>query len=210
MILGVMGHLLRKILEDESAWADFLISKAALILASAVLFAALFQLGAGFRGLEAGEELDAAARDFKAAVDELGAGSFREEPSTVLYHFEEFGRFQASPFERGVRAYVSGEYFRLETEIDGKTVRAVKPFAFRVLPFNETEIREKLFDRFGADGSREDPLPAGYSEIKGYLSAVGTTEKELDIAKDVSIRKEFIYVKEGEEVSGFACILIYQ
>jgi len=210
-----MNHRIRMhsvwiILEDESAWADFLISKAALILASAVLFAALFQLGAGFRSLEAGEELDAAARDFKAAVDEVGAGSFREDSPDVLYHFEEFGWFQFSPFERGVEAYVSGEYFRLETEIDGKTVWAVKPFAFRVLPFNETEMRGKLLDRFGAEGSREDPLPPGYSEIKEYLSAIGTAEKEMDIAKDVSIRKEFIYVKEGEEVSGFVCILIYQ
>ncbi len=210
MTLGVMGHSVRKILEDESAWADFLISKAALIIASAVLFAALFHLGAGFRGLEAGEELDAVARDFKAAVDEVGAESFRGESSDALYHFEEFGRLQASPFEREVEAYVSGEYFRLEIDIDGKTVMEVKPFTFRVLPFNETALREKLLDRFGAEGSREDPLPADYPEIKEYLSAIGTTEKELDIAKDVSIRKEFIYVKEGEEVSGFACILIYQ
>lgn len=210
MIPGVKGHSLRKILEDESAWADFLISKAALILASAVLFAALFQLGAGFRSLEAGEELDAVARDFKAAVDEVGAASFREESSDVLYRFEGFGRLQASPFEREVDAYVSGEYFMLETEIDGQTVRAVKPFAFRVLPFNETELQGNLLDRFGAEGSREAPLPAGYSEVREYLSAIGTSENELDIAKDVTIRKEFIYVTEGEEVLGFACILIYQ
>ncbi|MFY1112378.1 MAG: hypothetical protein AB3K77_11950 [Methanosarcinaceae archaeon] len=210
MTFRIRGHSLRKILEDESAWADFLISKAALILASVVLFAALFQLGAGFRDFEAGEELDAVSMDFKAAVDEVGAGSFQGESSEVLYHFEGIGRFQASPFEREVDAYVSGEYFRLETEIDGKTVRAVKPFTFRVLPLNETTLREKLLDRFGAEGGREDPLPAGYSEIKEYLLAVGTAEKELDIVKDVSIRKEFIYVKEGEVVSGFACILIYQ
>jgi hypothetical protein len=210
MTLRIGGHSGRKILEDESAWADFLISKAALILASAVLFVALFQLGAGFISLEAGEELDAAARGFKAAVDELGAGSFQGESSEVLYHFERFDRFQASPFKRGVEAYVSGEYVRLETEIDGKTVQAVKPFAFRVLPFNETALRGKLLDRFGAEGSRENPLPADYSEITKYLLAVGAEEKELDVAKDVSIKKEFIYVKEGEEVSGFACILIYQ
>ncbi|HII02299.1 TPA: hypothetical protein HA351_11830 [Methanosarcinaceae archaeon] len=210
MTFRVRGHSLRKILEDESAWADFLISKAALILASAVLFAALFQLGAGFRSLEAGEGLDAVARDFKAAVDEVGSENFREESSEFLYHFEGFDRFQASPFEREVDAYVSGEYFRLETEIDGKTVRAIKPFAFRVLPFNETALRVKLLERFGAEGSGEDPLPADYSEITKHLSAAGAGEKERDVAKAVSIKKEFIYVKEGEEVSGFACILIYQ
>ncbi len=210
MTFRVKGHSLRKILEDESAWADFLISKAALILASAVLFSALFQLGAGFRDFEAGEELDAVARDFKAAVDEVGAGSFQGEFSEVLYHFEGFDRFQASPFEREVDAYVSGEYFRLETEIDGKTIRAIKPFAFRVLPFNETALRGKLLERFGAEGDGEDPLLADYSEITKYLSDVGAEEKELEVAKAVSIKKEFIYVKEGEEVSGFACILIYQ
>jgi hypothetical protein len=210
MTFRIRGNSVRKILEDESAWADFLISKAALILASAVLFAALFQLGAGFRDFEAGEELDAVARDFKAAVDEVGAGSFQGESSEVIYHFEGFDRFQASPFEREVDACVSGEYFRLETEIDGKMVRAVKPFTFRVLPLNETTLRGKLLDRFGAEGGRGDPLPADYSEITKYLSAVGAGAKELDVAKAVSIKKESIYVKEGEEVSGFVCILIYQ
>jgi len=66
----------KKLSEEESAWADFLISKAALALSSVVLFAALFQLTVGFKGLEAQEDLDFLARDFKAAVDEVGAENF--------------------------------------------------------------------------------------------------------------------------------------
>lgn len=69
----------KEISADESAWADFLISKAALVLSSIVFFAALFQLAAGFKDLEAQEELDFLARDFKAAVDGAGAESFPED-----------------------------------------------------------------------------------------------------------------------------------
>ena len=50
---------------DNSAWADFLISKAALILASIVLFAAFFHLFAGFKDLEAQEQLDYLALGFQ-------------------------------------------------------------------------------------------------------------------------------------------------
>ena len=62
---------MRDFARDNSAWADFLISKAALILASIILFAALFDLVAGFKELEAQEQLDSLARDFKTAVDEV-------------------------------------------------------------------------------------------------------------------------------------------
>jgi hypothetical protein len=67
----------RNFTDDNSAWADFLISKAALILASIILFAALFHLVAGFEDLETQEQLDFLARDFKTAVDKAGAGNFQ-------------------------------------------------------------------------------------------------------------------------------------
>ena len=91
---------------DDSAWADFLISKAALVLASIILFAALFHLVAGFEDLEAQEQLDSLARDFKNAVDETGARNFQEasqqefqgEFQESSYCFEENELFRDSPF----------------------------------------------------------------------------------------------------------------
>ena len=35
---------------------------------------------------------------------------------------------------------------------DERSFRAVRPFAFRVLPFNESVLQEKLLAEFGAEG----------------------------------------------------------
>lgn len=199
------------LLEDESAWADFLISKGALILASVVLFAALFQLVAGFKSLEAQEQLDFLARDFKVAVDEAGAGSFQGEASEEFsYRFDENEVFRASPFGENIEVLVSGEYVHLKAKYDEKSFSAVRPFAFRVLPFNESVLRGKLYTEFGTEGSEASPLTVELQEIKAFLQVSGTREVFLNAGENISIKKELIYVKDSEGVSAFACVLVYQ
>jgi hypothetical protein len=177
----------KEISADESAWADFLISKAALVLSSIVFFAALFQLAAGFKDLEAQEELDFLARDFKAAVDGAGAESFPEDNQEI-----------------------SGEYVCLKGESGGEIFTAVRPFTFRVLPFNESELRGKLYTRFGSDGSEGYPLSADFQEISEFLRASGTGEAVLKADDNISIRKEHVYIKGSGGVSAFEHILVYQ
>lgn len=138
---------------DDSAWADFLISKAALILASVILFAALFNLVASFKDLETREKLDFLAMDFKTAVDEVGSGNsesanFQEGADSDFqgesqdefressYCFSEQEIFRDLPFAGDIKVRVSGEYVCLEAESGERSFRAVKPFAFRVLPLN--------------------------------------------------------------------------
>lgn len=197
---------------DNSAWADFLISKAALVLASIVLFAAVFHLLAGFKDLEAQEQLDYLARDFKTRVDEAGARNFQEtfNSQETLYCFSDKEVFRALPFGEDVKIRVSGEYVCLEAESEARGFRAVRPFAFRVLPFNESVLQEKLRTRFGAEGSEVSPLIADYTEIEIFLQALGTEEAILDPEENISLKKELIYVKGKEGVSAFGCILIYQ
>ncbi len=200
---------------DDSAWADFLISKAALILASVILFAALFQLAAGFKDLEAQEQLDFLARDFKTAVDGAGAGSFQEGykekgQEELSFHFDENEVFLASPFGENIEVCVSGEYVHLKAKYDEKSFSAVKPFAFRVLPFNESILRGKLNTKFGAGGSESSPLTADIQEIKAFLQASGTEEAVLNAGENISIKKELIYVKDSEGVSAIGCVLVYQ
>ena len=212
---------------DDSAWADFLISKAALILASIILFAALFQLAAGFKGLEAQEQLDFLARDFKTAVDEAGAGSFQEgyqegyqmgnqvgnqvgNQEEFSFRFDENEVFLASPFGENIEVCVSGEYVHLKAKYDEKSFSAVRPFAFRVLPFNESILRGKLNTKFEAEGSEGSPLTADIQEIKAFLQASGTEEVVLKAGENISINTELIYVKDSEGVSAFGCVLVYQ
>ena len=204
-------HMAKDFSGDDSAWADFLISKAALILASVILFAALFHLVAGFEALEAQEQLDFLARDFKIAVDEAGAGRFQEEVQKEhSFRFDENEVFLASPFGENIEVCVSGEYVHLKAKYDEKSFRAVRPFAFRVLPFNESILRGKLNTKFGAEGSEGSPLTADIQEIKAFLQASGTEEVVLNAGENISIKKELIYVKDSEGVSAIGCVLVYQ
>lgn len=229
---------MRNFTADDSAWADFLISKVALIFASIVLFAALFHLVAEFKDFETQKQLDSLAWDFKNAVDKVGAANFQEKISKefpdesyeksfngssekssdkssdefkeISYCFNEKEVFQTFPFRKDLKIHVSGEYVSLEAESDGRTFSAVRPFTFRILPFNESVLRDKLHIRFGADGSAESPLADDYAEIEAFIQMLGTEEAVMDPGVNISLKKELIYVKENEEVSAFACILISQ
>lgn len=233
---------MRDFVRDNSAWADFLISKAALILASVVLFAALFHLAAGFKELEAQEQLDFLALDFKTAVDKVGSGnsesgnpvsgnsgsgnsgsgSFREGSQQdfqsgsqgkfqeFFYCFEEKEIFRNSLFAGDIHVRVSGEYVCLEAESGSRGFRAVRPFAFRVLPFSESILHEKLSAEFGARGSEDAPLTSNYSEIEAFLQILGTEEAVLDPGENIVLKKELIYVKDREGVFAFGCVLVYQ
>jgi hypothetical protein len=202
--------MIKEFLAEESAWADFLISKAALALSSVVLFAALFQLAAGFKDLEAQEELDFLARDFKAAVDKVGAENFPGETQEISYRFDENEVFLASTFDEDLEVYVSGEYVHLKAESGGENFSAVRPFTFRVLPFNESELRGKLYTKFGNDGSEVSPLSADFQEIIEYLRMTGTEEVLLSANDNISIKKELVYIRGSEGVSAFDYILVYQ
>ena len=217
---------MRKFTADNSAWADFLISKAALILASIILFAALFSLVAGFKDFETQKQLDSLAWDFQNAVDKVGAKNFQEKVSKwspeesseessdefkeISYCFNEKAGFQTLPSGKDLKIRVSGEYVSLEAESDGRSFSAVRPFAFRILPFNESVLQEKLHTRFGADGSLSSPLIDDYKKIEAFIRMLGTEKAVLDPEVNISLRKKLIYVKEDEEVSAFACILVYQ
>lgn len=233
---------MRNFAHDDSAWADFLISKAALILASVILFAGIFHLAASFKELEIQEQLDFLARDFKTAVDMVGSsnsgldnlrpdnsgsdnsgsdnlGSDNSYPGNpgsnnlqadAYYCFEDEEIFRNSPFMEDLKIKVSGEYICLETEYRERSFRAVKPFAFRVLPFNESVMHEKLNTKFGARGGEETPLTADYAEIEAFFQAIGTEEAVLDPNEKISLKKELIYVKDEEGVSAFGCVLAYQ
>ncbi|AKB46515.1 hypothetical protein MSKOL_0738 [Methanosarcina sp. Kolksee] len=217
---------MRDFARDDSAWADFLISKAALILASVVFFAALFNLIASFKGLETREKLDFLALDFKTAVDEVGSSNSQVETQQGFqekfqsgsqdefressYCFSEQEIFRDLPFAGDIKVRVSGEYVCLEAESGERSFRAVKPFAFRVLPLDESILHEKLSEEFGAPGNEEIPLTADYSEIRAFLQALGAEEAVLNPNENISLKKEFIYMKDEEGVSAFGCVLVYQ
>lgn len=99
---------------DDSAWADFLISKAALILASIILFTGLFHLVSGFKEVQVQEQLENLANDFKAEVDRKGAVNFQEDfgedfPEST-YCFSEKELYRTLPPGTDIKVRISGEY----------------------------------------------------------------------------------------------------
>ena len=78
------------------------------------------------------------------------------------------------------------------------------------MPFNESELRGKLYTRFGTDGSEKSPLSADFQEIIEFLQVSGTEEAFLRADENISIKKEFVYIKGGKGVSAFDYVLIYQ
>ncbi len=82
----------------------------------------------------------------------------------------------------------------------------MRPFTFRVLPFNESELRGKLYTRFGSDGSEGYPLSADFQEISEFLRVSGTGEAVLKADDNISIRKEHVYIKGS---GGFLLLNIF-
>ena len=199
---------------DNSAWADFLISKAALILASIVLFTALFHLVSGFKEVQVQEQLEALANDFKAETDRKGAENFqegfREDFPESTYCFPEKELYNTLPPGTDVKVRISGEYVCLEAEVEGKFFRAVRPFAFKVLPLKETEVHDRLHSRFGTDGSKDGPIIFPFSDVEAFLQELGTQEIILDSEENITFKKEPIHMRDHQGVSAFGCVLVYQ
>lgn len=198
---------------DDSAWADFLISKAALILASIILFTGLFHLVNGFKEVQVQEQLETLANDFKAEVERKGVENFQEgfgeDFPESTYCFSEKELYQTLPPGTDVKIRISGEYVCLEAEVEGKFFRAVRPFTFKVLPFKGTVVHDRLSTRFGMDGSKEGPIIFPFSDLEAFLQELGTQEIILNPEENITLKKEPIYMRDHQGVSAFDCVLVY-
>ncbi|MGB9926861.1 MAG: hypothetical protein ACPK85_00490 [Methanosarcina sp.] len=180
---------------DNSAWADFLISKAALILVSIVLFAALFQLVAGFKDLEVQQQLDSLAWDFKTAVDEIGANNSQpnslenfevkedyEEFSETFYCFSEKEIYQNLPLKENLKVYISGEYVCLETNLDaGLEIDSEANSETDLEAASETEAKARIFRSAKPFAFKVIPLNRFIIEekLKRQFGTRGTKEAPL-------------------------------
>lgn len=205
---------MKNFVSNDLAWADFLISKAALILASIILFSGLFHLVSGFKEVQVQDQLETLANDFKDKVDKKGAENFQESFGEDFlentYCFSEKELYQTLPPGTDVKVRISGEYVCLEAEVEGKFFRAVKPFAFKVLPLKEIEVHDRFIIRFGMDGSKDGPIIFPFSDVEAFLQELGTQEIILNPEENITLKKEPIYMRDHQGVSAFGCVLVYQ
>lgn len=182
----------KSILDDQSGWIDFTLSKIAMIIASVIIIAAAFQLAADFKDMGRENELGVIALDLKSAVDNVGSDTF--DAGVMRTYSFDMERFS---FDNGfyeINVYISGEYVRMTaTANEGRPIHVVKPLTFRVLPFNESTLQSKLVDRFGHDGTMDDPIASDYTMIVDFLAQTSTNEVMLNTSIDVYIQKTFTY-----------------
>lgn len=195
---------------NDRAWIDLILSKTALIFASIIILAALYHLSADLQQADKQRHLDAIAQDFRSAIDLAGQSPHGTSSANISYSFDTYGpegKLTGQP-----DAWVSGEYVVISYEENNRNIYAVKPLAYRTLPYNETVIRDKLLNQFSASGESADPIvsPFKSSNVTEFLTTLGTKEKNLNTSTKVHIVKSLIYLENGTEVRELEYVLVYQ
>lgn len=195
---------------DTNAWIDLILSKTALIFASIIILAALYHLTAELQQVDKQRQLDAIAQDFRSAIDSTGKSPYGTSPANTSYFFDPYRR--DGQFNSQLKASVSGEYVSVLHEEDDKSIYAVKPLSYRTLPYNDSEIRDKLLDHFSASGDLNDPImpPFTYPNVTDFLTSLGTKEENLNTSTKVHIVKTLIHINNGTEVKKLDYVLVYQ
>ena len=199
----------RSIIDDQSGWIDFTLSKIAMIIASVIIIAAAFQLAADFKDMGRENELGVIALDLKSAVDNVGGDTF--DAGVMRTYSFDMERFSFDNDFYDVNASISGEYVRMTaTTSDGRSIHAVKPLTFRVLPFNESTLQSELAGRFGHDGTVDDPIVSDYTTVVDVLAQTSANEVMLNTSMDVYIQKTFICINTGNGVNKLDYVLVHQ
>ncbi|MCD4703462.1 MAG: hypothetical protein K8R64_04090 [Methanosarcinaceae archaeon] len=196
----------RDLCNDRSAWIDFVLSKTALIIASVILISASYQLAQDLGGQHMEQELDVIALGLKYAIDDVGSLSYTgNEGHTYTFDRVDLG------WEQPIKAYVSSEYVRIEALHQERPIHSVVPMTFRMLPFNESTLRNLLSINFaGQNGSMQEPLNSDCDQVMGTLAQTGSWEILLNTSKTVCMKKTPIYIQNNSEVSSLDLILVYQ
>ena len=156
--------------KESSAWADFTLSKTALILASVIIICAIFNLEADLIELNNEMELDAIALDLRSVIGQATNEGFENVPkNNYSFDLEEKG-IDGNELD----IYISGEYVRVEKISNERTLHSVKPLIFRTIVFDENTLRKELFSEFGHNGSKEDPVISEPTKITDFLYSKGS------------------------------------
>jgi len=199
----------KSILYDQSGWIDFTLSKIAMIIASVIIIAAAFQLAADFKDMGRENELGVIALDFKSAVDNVGSDTF--DAGVVRTYSFDTERFSFDNRFYDIDASISGEYVKMTaTASDSRSIHAVKPLTFRVLPYNESTLRNELANRFGYGGAIDDPIVNDYATVVEFLSQTSANEVMLNTSMSVYIQKTFICINTGNGVNKLDYVLVHQ
>ncbi|WP_370575489.1 hypothetical protein [Methanomethylovorans sp.] len=189
---------------DERAWVDFVLSKTALILASVVVIAAVYNFAVSMEEVNRKKELDLLSTELLAFIDKAGS-SPAEMKIGYSFNKEHLSHFQGQ--QADIR--ISGEYIVINADIDGRSIISAKTPAFRVYPYSPSVLYNDLRSEYGSNGSITEPVRAEHTDILGYLTS-RTREVSFNSSEQVYIQKTFIYFTDDINVEKIGYVLVYQ
>jgi hypothetical protein len=207
---------MRRFTDDESAWADFFITRIGVILFAAVLLLSAFKIYPMFNEQETIAVLDAEASDITSkieAVDSVTVPGYR-----YVHAFDEKDKL--------VRIGISTEYVAAHVNIstpwgERELVHA-EPLVVHVYPANSnwsntSGLRRKLSD-LGAGKNGDVKSPLDFSRDKNVVDSMfSNIEHELartpfvpDMNRSLLIEKVIIHYRDGNRSVERGYVIIYQ
>ncbi|WP_340818821.1 hypothetical protein [Methanolobus sp. WCC4] len=202
------GH--RYLIDDDNAWADLILSKTALILATVIILTAVYALATSSSEIIEKDELEVLTMDIASSIDSVGSVRSGTGNVTRTYTFDTHNELIID-YKR-LNISVSGEYVTAGFDDNGNTVRAARALSYRTLPFSNVELRGLLKDRFAAEGTENQPINSAYpfTDVTEFLSIEAADAIHLNTSMDVLIEKVSVFVTGGSEVKELEYILVHQ
>jgi hypothetical protein len=201
-----IGHLMT----DESAWADLLLSKTALILATLIIMIAVYSLAGSSADIVRKDEVEIIATKIASNIDLIG--SSRSGYSLNYMTFDPESSEMKLNKRSDLNISISSEYIFCTLKENGQDISAARELSYRTLPFSHDKLRDMLSVRFGADGNISQPISSvfPYTDVTGFLDNKGTDELYLNMSQELCIQKTTIFVTNGGEMNGLEYVLVYQ
>nr|WP_321498921.1 hypothetical protein [uncultured Methanolobus sp.] len=198
------------LITDESAWADLLLSKTALILATVIILTAVYSLAGSSADIVRKNELGTIATEIASNIDSVGASRSENPVSCMIFDPESYGQQLNRISDLNIS--ISGEYVFCTLTENGQNISAARQLSYRTLPLSPEELHNILTATFGADGNISQPVNSvfPYSDVTELLAGRGTHELYVNVSKELCIQRTTVFVTEGSEVNGLEYILVYQ
>ncbi len=198
------------IFDDEKAWADLILSKSALIIASAIILLSVYNMGFVSSDVVKKNEIESLTYTIASEIDSVGSARLDTDQASKNYSFDVYaGR---SIIYEGLEISVSGEYVRCILSDEKHTIYSARQLSYRTIPISPCELQNLLSCRFAADGSINHPINSSfpYSELTNFLGTAATQERNLNLSRDVRIEKVSVFVTDGNGVKELEYVLVYQ
>ncbi|TQD26284.1 hypothetical protein [Methanolobus vulcani] len=198
------------LITDDSAWADLLLSKTALILATVTILMAVYSLAGSSSDLVRKDELEIITVDIASNIDSMGAAHSDSSISYLELNPERYE--QQLTLKSDLNISISGEYVFCTLKENGHDISAARQLSYRTLTLNPQELRNILTGTFGADGNISQPIISvfPYADVTEFLAGMGTDELYVNMSKEIHIQRTTIFVTDGSEVNGLEYVLVYQ